>query len=174
MFICRVKVFFSSSSFFLEPKSFIWMRVLWFNSAFTFFYIGNLSVTKKSQFWLFRARSVSLTLTPPFFFACFVIIIIHNVLTQGILPLCLCCAVLSLIWLLVTPWTLALQGPLSMGFSRQEHWSGLPFLSSAPLTGKLKFRTLEAPGLVEVSWFAILDLFGYNQFMSYSQTVSFF
>ena len=27
----------------------------------------------------------------------------------------------------VTPWTLACQAPLSMGFSRQEHWSGLPF-----------------------------------------------
>ena len=28
---------------------------------------------------------------------------------------------------LVTPWTEAPQAPLSMGFSRQEHWSGLPF-----------------------------------------------
>ena len=28
---------------------------------------------------------------------------------------------------LVTPWTVAHQAPLSMGFSRQEHWSGLPF-----------------------------------------------
>ena len=28
--------------------------------------------------------------------------------------------------LLVTPWTLAHQVPLSMGFSRQEYWSGLP------------------------------------------------
>ena len=26
----------------------------------------------------------------------------------------------------VTPWTVALQAPLSMGFSRQEFWSGLP------------------------------------------------
>ena len=26
-----------------------------------------------------------------------------------------------------TPWTVALQGPLSMGFPRQEYWSGLPF-----------------------------------------------
>ena len=29
----------------------------------------------------------------------------------------------------VTPWTVAHQAPLSMGFSRQEHCSGLPFLS---------------------------------------------
>ena len=27
----------------------------------------------------------------------------------------------------VTPWTMALQAPLSVGFSKQEHWSGLPF-----------------------------------------------
>ena len=26
----------------------------------------------------------------------------------------------------MTPWTVALQAPLSMGFSRQEYWSGLP------------------------------------------------
>ena len=28
---------------------------------------------------------------------------------------------------LATPWTVALQAPVSMGFSRQEYWSGLPF-----------------------------------------------
>ena len=32
----------------------------------------------------------------------------------------------SHIRLLVTPWTAAHQAPLSMGFSRQEYWSGLP------------------------------------------------
>ena len=31
------------------------------------------------------------------------------------------------VWLFVTSWTIALQVPLSMGFSRQEYWSGLPF-----------------------------------------------
>ena len=30
----------------------------------------------------------------------------------------------------VTPWTVALQDPLSMGFPRQEYWSGLLFLSA--------------------------------------------
>ena len=30
---------------------------------------------------------------------------------------------------LATPWTVACQAPLSMGFSRQEYWSGLPFPS---------------------------------------------
>ena len=33
---------------------------------------------------------------------------------------------------LVTPWTIAHQDPLSMGFSRQEYWSGLPFPSPRP------------------------------------------
>ena len=33
---------------------------------------------------------------------------------------------LSRVWLFVTPWTEAYQAPPSMGFSRQEYWSGLP------------------------------------------------
>ena len=33
---------------------------------------------------------------------------------------------LSHVWLLATPWTAAYQAPPSMGFSRQECWSGLP------------------------------------------------
>ena len=32
----------------------------------------------------------------------------------------------SCFWLFSTPWTVACQAPLSMGFSRQEYWSGLP------------------------------------------------
>ena len=34
---------------------------------------------------------------------------------------------------LVTPWTVARQASLSMGFSRQEYWSGLPFPSPGDL-----------------------------------------
>ena len=34
---------------------------------------------------------------------------------------------------LVTPWTAACQAPLSMGFSRQEYWSGLSFPSPGDL-----------------------------------------
>ena len=33
----------------------------------------------------------------------------------------------------MTPWTLAHQAPLSMGFSRQDYWSGLPFSSPEDL-----------------------------------------
>ena len=35
----------------------------------------------------------------------------------------------SPVWLLATPWTAAYQAPPSMGFSRQEYWSGLPLPS---------------------------------------------
>ena len=33
-----------------------------------------------------------------------------------------------------TPWTAAHKAPLSMGFSRQEYWSGLPLPSRSPLS----------------------------------------
>ena len=36
---------------------------------------------------------------------------------------------LSRVRLLATPWTAAYQAPLSMGFSRQEYWSGVPLPS---------------------------------------------
>ena len=40
------------------------------------------------------------------------------------------CQSLSHVQLFVTPWAVACQTPLSVGFSRQEHWSVLPFLST--------------------------------------------
>ena len=39
----------------------------------------------------------------------------------------------SRIWLFATPWTVAFQASPSMGFSRQEYWSGLPFPSPGDL-----------------------------------------
>ena len=45
----------------------------------------------------------------------------------------------------VTPWTVAHQSPLSMGFPRQEFWSGLPFSSLGDLPDtviKLRFTAL--------------------------------
>ena len=36
--------------------------------------------------------------------------------------------------ILVTPWTVAGQAPLSVGFSQQEYWNGLPFLSPGDLS----------------------------------------
>ena len=40
---------------------------------------------------------------------------------------------LSCVWLLTTPWTAAYQAPLSMGFSRQEYWSGVPLPSPSTI-----------------------------------------
>ena len=40
---------------------------------------------------------------------------------------------LSRVRLFVTPRTVARQAPLSMAFSRREHWSGLPFSSPGDL-----------------------------------------
>ena len=37
------------------------------------------------------------------------------------------CCCFSCIQLFATPWTVAHEAPLSVGFSRQEYWSGLPF-----------------------------------------------
>ena len=41
---------------------------------------------------------------------------------------------LSHVRLFATPWSIAHQAPLSMGFSRQEYWSGLPFPSPGDLS----------------------------------------
>ena len=46
----------------------------------------------------------------------------------------------SCVWLFPIPWTVACQAPLSMAFSRQEYWSGLP----CPLPGDLPDLGLEA------------------------------
>ena len=61
--------------------------------------------------------------------------------------------------LFVTPMTIAHQAPLSMGFSRQEYWSGLPFgtrehlsnsgiepMSPVSLALAGKFFTTDPPG----------------------------
>ena len=55
----------------------------------------------------------------------------------------------SHIQLFVTLWTVARQAPLPMGFSRQEYWSGLPFLSpgDVPHPG-IKPESLTSPALV--------------------------
>ena len=40
---------------------------------------------------------------------------------------CACATLLSCVWLFATPWAVVHQAPLSMGFSREQYWSGLPF-----------------------------------------------
>ena len=70
---------------------------------------------------------------------------------------CTCVCVLSHVQLFVTLWTIASPAPLSLGFSQQEYWSGLPFRrdlhdpgiepmspASPALAGR--FFTIEPPG----------------------------
>ena len=47
---------------------------------------------------------------------------------------------LSRVWLLATPWTAAYQSQPSMGFSRQEYWSGVPLPSLQAYAMKIKSR----------------------------------
>ena len=54
----------------------------------------------------------------------------------------------SRIQLFVTPWTLARQPPLSMGFSRQEYWSGFP----CPPSGDLPNPQIEPASLMSPTW----------------------
>ena len=44
-----------------------------------------------------------------------------------------CVCTLSHVQLFVTPWSVAHQAPLSVGFSRQDYWSGLPLPSPGDL-----------------------------------------
>ena len=62
----------------------------------------------------------------------------------------------------VTLWTVAHQAPLSMGFSRQEYWSGLPCLPSGSLPDRgIKPTSLTSPALaggfftISVTWKAL-------------------
>ena len=55
------------------------------------------------------------------------------IVKQSIFFLCImygayCAQMFSCVWLFATAWTIACQVPLSMGFSRQEYWSGFPWL----------------------------------------------
>ena len=55
---------------------------------------------------------------------------------------------LSCVQLFATPWTVTYQAPLSMGFSRQEYWSGLPCCPPGNLTDLgIKPESLMSPAL---------------------------
>ena len=66
---------------------------------------------------------------------------------QGTLDLFPAC-VLSRVWLFAILWTVACQVPLSVGFSRQEYWSGLSFPSPGDLAHPgIKLELLASPAL---------------------------
>ena len=87
-----------------------------------------------------------------------------------------CCLVAKSCPTLLQPHAVAYQGPLSMGFSRQEYWSGLPFPSPGNLpdpgmeselpTLAYRFFTPESPGKPEsclrwVLFYALFYLWGH-------------
>ena len=57
-----------------------------------------------------------------------------------------CCRLFSHVQPSATPWTAAFQAPPSMGFSRQEYWSGVPLLMKE--RNVLKFRMAPGPSPV--------------------------
>ena len=68
---------------------------------------------------------------------------------------------LSCVRLLATPWTAAYQAPLSMGFSKQEYWSGVPLPSLVGLhrTVQINFFSVTGWGIgfdyCDIEWFAL-------------------
>ena len=54
---------------------------------------------------------------------------------------------LSHVWLFATPWTKAHQAPPSMGFSREEYWSGVPLPSPAQEPSRQKISSLQKTNL---------------------------
>ena len=73
------------------------------------------------------------------------------------------------------PWTVAHQAPLSMGFSRQEYWSGLPYLPLGDLPmPRIEHMSLTSPALAGMffttttTWEAPLCLYCFpaNRFIS--------
>ena len=60
----------------------------------------------------------------------------------------------------MTPWTVAHQAPLSVGFFRQEYWSGLPFPSQGDLPNpeiELEPPVLQADSLLSDTWNQLLN-----------------
>ena len=57
---------------------------------------------------------------------------------------------LSCVWLIVTPWTAVHRAPLSMGFSRQEYWRGLPFSSPETTLKKVQITSMCGSALEEL------------------------
>jgi len=59
--------------------------------------------------------------------------LVENLISSFLGEECKVVCVLSRVQVFATPWTVAHQAPLSMGFSRQEFWIGLPFPPSGDL-----------------------------------------
>ena len=93
--------------------------------------------------------------------------------TYDCLCMCACCC-FSCVHLFATLWAVAYWGPLSMGFSRQEYWSGLPWLPPEDLPNPgMQPRSLMPPALAggffttSATWKAHQCLKSYYRFMDW-------
>ena len=82
---------------------------------------------------------------------------------------------LSRVRLLATPWTTTYQAPPSMGFSRQEYWSGVPLPSPLPLPSFHQFLTFLGLRLLHSSFCLCCHIAFYlcasvSRFLSYKGT----
>ena len=63
--------------------------------------------------------------------------------------ICVCVQSLSHVWLFAAPWTVTHQAPLSIRFSRQEYWNGLPFPTPGDIPDPgIKPASFASPALV--------------------------
>ena len=65
-------------------------------------------------------------LRPPSSLTIFITAVKSELFLENMVRVFVCDHLLSCVHLFVTPWTVGHQAPLSMGFPRQEYWSGLP------------------------------------------------
>ena len=76
-----------------------------------------------------------------------------------------CVESVSHIWLFVTPWAVSHQALLSMGFPRQEYWSGLPFPSPGDLPNPgIPFKCLSFPPGEYFAHFRRLNIYLKNDY----------
>ena len=97
----------------------------------------------KNRLW-FHVGSVSFPLTFVFHGLCYYN---HQKEADIGMPTCMLSS-FSRVWLFATSWTVSLEAPLSMGFSRQEYQSGLP----CPPPGDLPDPGIELMSLLSLHW----------------------
>ena len=79
---------------------------------------------------------------------------------------------LSRVWLLATPWTAAYQAPLSMGFSRQEDWSGVPLPSPIKWQNLFPNTPILSSKLITSLFLSSTQLYLYKEASSLHVTIS--
>ena len=137
-----------------------------FNSKRSLFYRARVNFQMKdvpgSRMWIWKPSLLALSFA-------------GDGLTLALPAPCAC--LLSCVRLFATPWTAAHQVPLSMEFSRQEYWSGLPFpppgdlpnpglklMSSASLALQADSLPLSHQGSPSFTWsIDIFNVFMYNR-----------